>query len=145
VLPYVVVVPAVASFPAIADVSSVDGNLDVAGIPAVAAFLLRLVCLLVHSNLPAVHDIPAVAGFPMVQPSLLGLGLASLCTSAVILLLLTFLQRLMSLTANNFGRMYSRKRISQTSFPNFIYIFPKSFMIFCQELSNPKRNYKNQI
>ena len=30
--------------------------------------------------------------------------------------------------------MYSRKRISQNSFPNFIYIFPKSFMIFCQEL-----------
>jgi hypothetical protein len=37
-------------------------------------------------------------------------------------------------TANNFGLMYSRKRISQNSFPNFIYIFPKSFMIFCQEL-----------
>jgi hypothetical protein len=28
---------------------------------------------------------------------------------------------------------------------NFIYIFPKSFMIFCQELIDPKRNYKNQI
>ncbi len=27
---------------------------------------------------------------------------------------------------------------------NFIYIFPKSFMIFCQELHNPKRNYENQ-
>jgi hypothetical protein len=48
-------------------------------------------------------------------------------------------------TANNFGLMYSRKRISQNSFPNLIYIFPKSFMILCQELSNPKRNYKNQI
>ncbi len=33
-------------------------------------------------------------------------------------------------TANKFGLMYSRKRISQNSFPNFIYIFPKSFMIF---------------
>jgi hypothetical protein len=41
--------------------------------------------------------------------------------------------------------MYSRERISQNSFPNFIYIFPKSFMIFCQELLDPKRNYKNQI
>jgi hypothetical protein len=40
--------------------------------------------------------------------------------------------------------MYSRERISQNSFPNFIYIFPKSFMIFCQELLDPKRNYKNQ-
>jgi hypothetical protein len=48
-------------------------------------------------------------------------------------------------TANNFGIMYSRKRISQNSFPNFIYIFPKSFMIFCQELQDPKRNYENQI
>jgi hypothetical protein len=33
-------------------------------------------------------------------------------------------------TANNFGLMYSRKRICQNSFPNFIYIFQKSFMIF---------------
>jgi hypothetical protein len=48
-------------------------------------------------------------------------------------------------TANSFGLMYSRKRISQNSFPNLIYIFPKSFMIFCQELHNPKRNYENQI
>jgi hypothetical protein len=48
-------------------------------------------------------------------------------------------------TANNFGLMYSRKRISQNSFPNFIYIIPKSFMVFCQELHNPKRNYENQI
>jgi hypothetical protein len=48
-------------------------------------------------------------------------------------------------TANNFGLMYSRKRISQNSFPNLIYIFPKSFMIFCQELHSPKRNYENQI
>ncbi len=48
-------------------------------------------------------------------------------------------------TANNFGIMYSRKRISQNSFPNFIYIFPKSFMRFCQELQDPKRNYENQI
>ncbi len=48
-------------------------------------------------------------------------------------------------TANNFGLMYSRKRISQNSFPNFIYIIPKSFMVFCQELRNPKRNYENQI
>ncbi len=48
-------------------------------------------------------------------------------------------------TANNFGIMYSRKRISQNSFPNLINIFPKSFMIFCQELQDPKRNYENQI
>ncbi len=48
------------------------------------------------------------------------------------------------LTANNFGIMYSR-RISQNSFLNLIYIFPKSSMIFCQELQDPKRNYKNQI
>jgi len=41
--------------------------------------------------------------------------------------------------------MYSRIRISQNSFPNFIYMFPKSFMIFCQELQDPKRNYENQI
>jgi hypothetical protein len=47
-------------------------------------------------------------------------------------------------TANKFGLMHSRKRISQNSFPNFIYIFPKSFMIFCQELLDPKRNYENQ-
>ncbi len=46
-------------------------------------------------------------------------------------------------TANNFGFMYSRKRISQYSFPNFTYIFPKSFMIFCHELLDPKRNYEN--
>ncbi len=48
-------------------------------------------------------------------------------------------------TANKFGLRYSRKRISQNSIPNFIYIFPKSFMIFCQELLDPKRNYENQI
>jgi hypothetical protein len=47
------------------------------------------------------------------------------------------------LTANNFGIMYSRKRISQNSFPNLIHIFPKSFMIFCQELQDPERNYEN--
>jgi hypothetical protein len=45
-------------------------------------------------------------------------------------------------TANNFGIRYSRKRISQNSFPN---IFSKPFMIFCQELQDPKRNYENQI
>jgi hypothetical protein len=50
-----------------------------------------------------------------------------------------------SCTANNFGIMYSRKRISQNSFPTFIYIFPKIFMIFCQELQDTKRNYENQI
>jgi hypothetical protein len=48
-------------------------------------------------------------------------------------------------TANKFGIMYSRIRISQNSFPNFNYIFTKSFMIFCQELQDPKRNYENQI
>ncbi len=48
-------------------------------------------------------------------------------------------------TANNFGIMYSRKRISHNSFPNLIYIFPKAFMIFCQELQDSKRNYENQI
>jgi hypothetical protein len=48
-------------------------------------------------------------------------------------------------TANNFGIMYSRKRSSQNSFPNLIYIFPESFMIFCQELQDPKRNYENQV
>ncbi len=37
-------------------------------------------------------------------------------------------------TANNFGIMYFRKRISQNSFPNFTYIFPKSFMIFYQDM-----------
>ncbi len=42
-------------------------------------------------------------------------------------------------TANNFWIIYSRKRIGQNSFPNFIYIFPQSFMIFCQELLDPKR------
>ncbi len=47
--------------------------------------------------------------------------------------------------ANNFGLMYSRKRISQKSFPNFIHIISKSFVIFCQELQDPKRNYENQI
>ncbi len=41
--------------------------------------------------------------------------------------------------------MYSQIRISQNSFPIFNYIFPKSFMIFCQELQDPKRNYENQI
>ncbi len=39
-----------------------------------------------------------------------------------------------SCTANNFGLMYSRKRISQNSFPILIYIIPKSFTVFCQEL-----------
>jgi len=48
-------------------------------------------------------------------------------------------------TAKKFGLMYSRKRISQNLFPNFIYIFAKSFMIFCQELLDPKKNYENQI
>ncbi len=37
-------------------------------------------------------------------------------------------------TANNFEFMYSWKRISQNSFPKFIYIFSKSFMKFWQEL-----------
>ncbi len=46
-------------------------------------------------------------------------------------------------TANNFGIMYSWKSIGQNLFPNLIYIFPKSFMIFCQELQDPKRNYEN--
>jgi hypothetical protein len=50
-----------------------------------------------------------------------------------------------TLTATKFGLMYSRKRISQTSFPNLISTFPKSLMIFCQELLDPKRNYENQI
>jgi hypothetical protein len=48
-------------------------------------------------------------------------------------------------TANNFGLMCSRKRISQNSFPNLIYIMPKSFTVFCQQQHNPKRNYENQI
>ncbi len=48
-------------------------------------------------------------------------------------------------TANNFGLMYSQKRIRQNSFPNFIFIILKSFMIFCQELGNPKRNYEKQF
>ncbi len=48
-------------------------------------------------------------------------------------------------TANKVGLMYSRKRISQNLFPNFIYIFPKSFMIFYQELLDSKRNYENKI
>ncbi len=34
----------------------------------------------------------------------------------------------------SFEFMYSRQRISQNSFPKFIYIFAKSFMIFRQEL-----------
>jgi hypothetical protein len=50
-----------------------------------------------------------------------------------------------SCTANNFGLMCSRKRIGQNSFPNLIYVILKSFMVFCQELHNPKRNYENQI
>ena len=37
-------------------------------------------------------------------------------------------------TANNFEIMYSRQRISQNSLSKFIYVFPKSFMIFQQEL-----------
>jgi hypothetical protein len=69
----------------------------------------------------------------------------------------SILKPLAACTANNFGFMYSRKRISQKSFPKFIYIYPKSFMIFCQELLdaatmpwpleefNPKRNNENQI
>jgi hypothetical protein len=32
--------------------------------------------------------------------------------------------------------MYSQKRISQNAVPNFIYIFPDSFMIFWQELKD---------
>jgi hypothetical protein len=48
-------------------------------------------------------------------------------------------------TANNFGLMCSRKRISQNSFPNLIYIIPKSFMVVCQELHNPKRNYETRF
>ncbi len=48
-------------------------------------------------------------------------------------------------TANNFGLMYSRKRISQNSFPNLSHIIPKSLMVFCQELHNLKRKYENQI
>jgi hypothetical protein len=48
-------------------------------------------------------------------------------------------------TANNFGIMYSRTRTGQNSFPYLIYIFPKSFLIFCQELQDPKRNYEYQI
>ena len=37
------------------------------------------------------------------------------------------------------------KELAKNSFPNFIHIIPKSFMVFCQELRNPKRNYENQI
>jgi hypothetical protein len=37
-------------------------------------------------------------------------------------------------TANNFELMYSRQRISQNSFPKFLYIVPKSFIIFLREL-----------
>jgi hypothetical protein len=37
-------------------------------------------------------------------------------------------------TGNNFEFIYSRQRISQNSFPKLIHIFPKSFMIFQQEL-----------
>ncbi len=37
-----------------------------------------------------------------------------------------------------------KKSISQNSFLNLIYIFPKSFII-CQELQDPKRNYEYQI
>jgi hypothetical protein len=53
-------------------------------------------------------------------------------------------------TANNFGLMYSRKRISQNSFPDFIYIFPKSFMILSgttrskKELLKPDFNLGSQ-
>jgi hypothetical protein len=49
------------------------------------------------------------------------------------------------LTANNFGIMYSRKRISQNTFPNLIYIFPKSFIIFCQGLQIPKGIMKTRF
>jgi hypothetical protein len=45
-------------------------------------------------------------------------------------------------TANNFVFL---KRISQNSFPNIICIIPKSFTVFCQELHNPKRNYKTRF
>jgi hypothetical protein len=48
-------------------------------------------------------------------------------------------------TPNNFRFMYSWKRVSQNSFPNFIYIFPKSFMKFWQELRNPKRIMKTKL
>ncbi len=41
-----------------------------------------------------------------------------------------------SYTANNFGLMYSRKRISQNSFSNFIFITPKSFMVHCKKSKN---------
>jgi hypothetical protein len=37
-------------------------------------------------------------------------------------------------TANSFQFLYYLIRISQNSFPNFIYIFPKSFMIFQKEI-----------
>jgi hypothetical protein len=47
--------------------------------------------------------------------------------------------------ANNFGLMYSRKRNSQNLFPNFIHIIPKSFVVFCKELCNPKRNYRFEL
>ncbi len=39
-----------------------------------------------------------------------------------------------SYTGNNSEFIYSRQRISQNSFPKLIHIFPKSFMIFQQEL-----------
>jgi hypothetical protein len=35
---------------------------------------------------------------------------------------------------NNFELMYSRQRVSQNSFTKFLYIVPKSFIIFQQEL-----------
>jgi hypothetical protein len=41
-----------------------------------------------------------------------------------------------SYNANNFRFMYYQKRISQNSFPNLIYIFPKSFLIFQKEQLN---------
>ncbi len=41
--------------------------------------------------------------------------------------------------------MYFRKRISQNSFPNLINVFPKSFMIFWQELQDPKGILKTRF
>jgi hypothetical protein len=92
VLPYVFVVPAVASFPAISDVSSVDVS-EVDYTPAVVDFsaetsLPAIAC----ADLLAVHAIPDVVAwlFQCCRLTLLRMGLASLCTSAVILLLLAF-------------------------------------------------------
>ncbi len=59
----------------------------------------------------------------------------SCCTKYI----LAFHPGFFTCTANNFGLMCCRKRISQNSFPNFIYIIPKSFMIFCQEPNHTLR------